>query len=177
MTDLPKPIENLPEKAEKISNQVENQVERLPQQAENASAQVSEKIESVKSKITQPLPTPPDMSKLQAPPEELLKRLNWGEPALTIIDVRSREAFNEERITGAVPISADQIPQGAESSLEFKRDIYLYGDSNEAAAEAANQLRQAGYSKVALVQGGLPAWKSIGGPTEGSEAFASPARS
>jgi rhodanese-related sulfurtransferase len=177
MTDLPKPIENLPEKAEEMANQAKNQVERLPQQAENASAQVAEQIESVKSKITQPLPTPPEMSKLQAPPEELLKRLNWGEPALTIIDVRSRAAFNEERITGAVPIPADQILQGVESSLEYARDIYLYGDSNEAAAEAASQLRQAGYINVALVKGGLPAWKSIGGSTEGSKAFASPARS
>ena len=177
MTDLPNPIENLPEKAEEVSNQAKNQAEKLPQQAEKASDQVADKVESVKSKVTQPLPTPPDMSKLQAPPEELLKRLNWGEPALTIIDVRSREAFNEERITGAIPISADQILQGVESSLEFKRDIYLYGDSNEAAAEAANQLRQAGYNNVALVQGGLPAWKSIGGATEGTEAFASPARS
>ncbi len=177
MTDLPKPIENLPEKAEEVANQAKNQVERLPQQAENASEQVSEQIESVKAKVTQPLPTPPNMSDFQAPPEELLKRLNWGEPALTIIDVRSREAFNEERITGAVPISADQILQGVESSLEQKRDIYLYGDSNEAAAEAATQLRQAGYSNVALVQGGLPAWKSIGGSTEGTKAFSSPAKS
>lgn len=177
MTNLPEPIENLPEKAEGIADQVVNQAEKLPQQAENASTQVADQIESVKAKITQPLPTPPDMSEFQAPPEELLKRLNWGEPALTIIDLRSREAFNEERITGAVPISADQIPQGVESSLEQKRDIYLYGDSNEAAAEAANQLRQAGYSSVALLQGGLPAWKSIGGATEGSLAFSSPIRS
>ncbi len=40
---------------------------------------------------------------------------------------------------------------------QLSRYFYLYGDNNEAAAEAANQLRQAGYSNVALVQGGLSA--------------------
>lgn len=169
MTDMPDPIENIPNQVEGMAHQAE----RLPDQAEAASDRVAEGIESVKDKVTKPLPTPPDMSKSQASPEELLKRLNWGEPALTIIDVRSREEFNNERITGAMPMPIDQIPGGAESSLESKRDIYVYGDS---ADDAASQLRQVGYSSVAVIQGGLSAWKAIGGPTEGIMAFSSPVR-
>lgn len=135
---------------------------------------LSEQIESAKDTITEPLPTPPDMEGKQAEPQELLERLNWGEPALTIIDVRDREAFNKERITGAVPMPMGQLPEGAEPMLEHNRDIYLYSDTAENASEAANRLRQAGFQKVAEIKGGLSSWKDIGGPVEGVEAFSSP---
>jgi len=134
----------------------------------------SDRIESTKSNITDPLPTPPDLQGQQADPKELLQRLNWGEPALTIIDTRDRAAFNNERITGAVPMSQEHLPDAAIPDLEYNRDIYLYGDTAESAATAANQLRQAGYQKVAEIRGGLSAWKDISGPTEGVKAFSSP---
>ncbi|MEA5449303.1 rhodanese-like domain-containing protein [Leptolyngbya sp. CCNP1308] len=163
--------ENLTNRVEAAASQVPERAEELSQKADDASRQVPDQIESAKDTITKPLPTPPSMSASQASAEELLKRLQWGEPALTIVDVRSREAFNDERITGAVPISIDQIPEGVESTLERKRDIYIYGDS---ADQAASQLRQAGYANVAVLQGGLSAWKGIDGPTEGIKAFSSP---
>ena len=171
----PSPVDALAEQAQDMSNQVQDQVQAIPERAEQASDQVADQIASVKATVTKPLPTPPAMSTVEAPPQELLKRLNWGEPALTIIDVRSRDAFNDERITGAVPMPMDQLLAEAESALEYSRDIYVYGDGN--AAEAASQLRQAGYAKVALLQGGLAAWKAIGGATEGVSAFSSPVRS
>ena len=140
-------------------------------------AQVSDRIESVKSTITGPLPTPPEMSGEQASPNELLSRLNWGEPGLTIVDVRSREAFNNERITGSVPIPMGQIPDSEEPMLEYERDLYVYSDNSESASEAVNRFRQAGFKNVAEIKGGLDAWKGIGGPTEGIYAFSSPAKS
>jgi rhodanese-related sulfurtransferase len=142
--------------------------------ADDSAANVAEQVESVKSAVTSPLPTPPEMSGRQAPPQELLERLRWGEPALTIIDARDREAFNNERITGAVPMPEGQFPSATVPELEVNRDIYLYSDTAESATQAANQLRQAGYQKVAELQGGLSGWKRAGGPTEGIEAFASP---
>jgi rhodanese-related sulfurtransferase len=143
---------------------------------QNLSEQMEEQVESAKATITEPLPSPPGLSGTQASPQELLKRLNWGEPALTIIDVRSREAFNAERITGAVPMPMEDIPESAKSTLEYKRDLYVYGDNDENAIQAANQLRQAGYVSVAMLQGGLSQWKAIKGPTEGIYAFSSPAK-
>lgn len=196
------PNNNQPNTIETMSNQVENQAEAVanqakavvdrvddqaeavaeqaqaaPQQAEKLSDQLASTIESAKEILTQPLPTAPTLSSTEASPEELLKRLNWGEPALTIIDIRSREAFNEERIRGAIPVSTDQLVAGLETTLERDRDIYLYSDSNESATTAANRLRNAGYANVALLQGGLSSWKAIGGSTEGSKAFASPVSS
>ncbi|WP_017300244.1 rhodanese-like domain-containing protein [Nodosilinea nodulosa] len=171
---------NIADRAEQVADQVEdmpnrvaNQAERASEQVERASDQVSDQVQAAKSAVTEPLPTPPKMSGNQATAEELLKRLNWGEPALTIIDARSREAFNAERITGAM--SRDQVADATESSLEYQRDLYVYGDGSNQADEVVSQLRQAGYQKVAFLQGGLSAWKAIGGPTEGVEAFSSPA--
>lgn len=170
---------NIADRAEQVANQVEdipnqvsNQAERTSEQVERASDQVSNQVQSAKSAVTEPLPTPPEMSGSQATAEELLNRLNWGEPALTIIDARSREAFNAERITGAM--SRDQVSEATESVLEYQRDLYVYGDGSDQATELVDQLRQSGYQKVALLQGGLSAWKTIGGSTEGIEAFSSP---
>lgn len=169
--------ENIADRAEQATEQVANQVENVPNQvsnqAEHVSDHVSDQVQSAKSAVTQPLPTPDKTSGGQASASELLKRLNWGEPALTIIDARSRDAFNAERITGAM--SRDQVFESPESTLEYQRDIYVYGDDSNQASEVASQLRETGFQNVALVQGGLSAWKAIGGPTEGVEAFASPA--
>lgn len=137
-------------------------------------ANVSDRIEATKNTITDPLPTPPSTTKQKVQPEELLKRLRWGEPALTIFDIRDRDAFNGERITGAVPMPLTQLPNAAEPMLEYQRDIYVYGDRDEAVADAANRLRQVGFQNVAELQGGLSAWKAVDGPVEGVYAFPSP---
>lgn len=130
------------------------------------SSQMESQVESAKNTVTAPLPKPPEMSGKQASPDELLSRLKWGEPALTIIDTRSREAFNEERITGAVPMPLDE--ECIAPDLEHSRDIYIYGDSSERTAEAAGQFRQTGFKNVAELTGGLAGWKKIGGPVEGA---------
>jgi rhodanese-related sulfurtransferase len=99
--------------------------------------------------------------------EDLKARLNWGEPALTIIDVRDREQFNEQRIQGAIPYPADELVKRAQETLESNRDIYIYADDEGAAVNAASQLDQAGFQKVAVLEGGLKAWKAAAGAVEG----------
>lgn len=103
---------------------------------------------------------------------DLKERLEWGEPALTIVDVRSRDSFNIRRISGAVSIPVTELVGRISASLEIDRDIYIYGDNEEQAAEAATQLRDAGYRNIAEIIGGLPAWRAVDGPVEGSFAFA-----
>jgi rhodanese-related sulfurtransferase len=157
------------------SNEQQNMSAQSVAQQDKLDRAVADGVAKAKSKVTQPLPDAPTMSGSQASPKEVLNRLNWGEPALTIIDIRSREAFNDERIKGAVPMSLDLLPKSAEANLEYRRDIYIYGDSDENATEAVNRLRQAGYTSVAAIQGGLSGWKAINAPTEGITAFSSPA--
>ncbi|MGL4621991.1 MAG: rhodanese-like domain-containing protein [Chroococcidiopsis sp.] len=100
----------------------------------------------------------------------LKERLDWGEPALTIVDVRDRHAFNANHIMGAVSIPTNELVARAIAHLELIRDIYVYGETNEQTAEAAFNLRTAGYENVAELLDGLTAWKAIGYPTEGFSA-------
>ncbi|WOD39950.1 rhodanese-like domain-containing protein [Nodosilinea sp. E11] len=109
----------------------------------------------------------PPTLKPQATAQELKSRLDWGEPALTIIDVRDRADFNETRIQGSVSMPLLTLTAAIGGSLEKERDIYIYGNSEAVTAEAANQLRTAGYQRVAELKGGLPAWKAAKYPFEG----------
>lgn len=98
----------------------------------------------------------------------LNKRLNWGEPALTIIDVRDREAFNRGHIMGAIAMPIHELVARAQASLELNRDIYVYGDSAEETTDAATQLRHVGYQHIAELIGGLSAWRMARYPVEGT---------
>jgi rhodanese-related sulfurtransferase len=116
-------------------------------------------------------PTP---SPLQAQSRvyDLKTRLDWGEPALTIIDVRDRSQFSERHILGAVSMPMDQVVSLALSTLALNRDLYVYGETDEETAEVASHLREAGFMNVSELRGGLPAWKAVGYPVESLNATA-----
>lgn len=97
---------------------------------------------------------------------DLKARLDWGEPALTILDVRDRREFNISHIMGAVPMPLNEPADRVLDKLELGRDIYLYGETDEETAAAAAQLRAAGYLNVSEIRGGLAAWKAVGYPVE-----------
>lgn len=132
------------------------------------SNNLEENIQEIKETITKPLPHPPSL-KNKSSANALKERLEWGEPALTIIDVRDREAFNKQHITGAMPMPMDVLVETAKSSLEMNRDIYIYGETDEKTSQAASALREAGFNSIAELEGGLPGWQAISGPTEGRE--------
>lgn len=97
---------------------------------------------------------------------DLKARLDWGEPALTIVDLRSRDLFNQNHITGAVSIPMAEAVSRILTALEFDRDIYLYAGTDEEATVVAEQLREAGYQRISVLRGGAAAWKAAGFPTE-----------
>jgi rhodanese-related sulfurtransferase len=127
---------------------------------------VSLQAAELMSIISKLFPVPQPL-KSQSTVFDLKERLDWGEPALTIIDVRSREAFNTNRITGAISMPAEEVVMRAEASLERDRDIYIYSDTDEQTAAVAAQLRAAGFQRVAELKGGLAAWKASAGAVEG----------
>jgi rhodanese-related sulfurtransferase len=110
-------------------------------------------------------PEPP--IKAQSDVHAVKSRLEWGEPAFTILDVRDRSIYNQGHIMGAMPMPIDQLVDRAVPALDKNRDIYVYGRTEEETAEAARILRSAGFTHVSELKGGLAAWKAIGGPTEG----------
>ncbi len=97
---------------------------------------------------------------------DLKSRLDWGEPALTILDIRDRALFNESHIMGAVSMPVETLVAQATASLEFDRDLYIYASTDEEATDAANQLRAAGYRNVSVLRGGVAAWKAADFPVE-----------
>ncbi|MBE9097090.1 rhodanese-like domain-containing protein [Tychonema sp. LEGE 07203] len=134
---------------------------------------IPDQIADIKEKLPDLTSTPPGL-KVEASSHDLKARLDWGEPGLTIIDVRDFESFNKSRITGAVPMPMDELVERAKSSLEPVRDIYIYGETDEQTAEAANLLRGAGFRRVAELKGGISAWKVIEGPIDGAVEHGNP---
>jgi rhodanese-related sulfurtransferase len=122
-------------------------------------------VQSAKEAVTAPLPKPPALHKTSNA-HELKARLEWGEPALTILDVRDRNDFNNGHITGAMNMSLNELVERAQS-IHPERDIYVYGGSDTETTQAATALRDAGFESVAELQGGLQAWQAIAGPTDG----------
>lgn len=129
---------------------------------------IPDQISDIKEKLPDLTPTPPGL-KAQASSHDLKSRLDWGEPGLTILDVRDRESFDKSHITGAMPMPIDELVEQAKSGLETVRDIYIYGETDAQTAEAAGLLRQASFLKVAELKGGIPGWKAIDGPMDGME--------
>lgn len=115
------------------------------------------------------IPTPPPL-RARSLVYDLKARLDWGKPALTIIDVRDRELFNDSHIMGAISMPMHQLVSRALASLSKSRDLYIYGDTDEETAEAAALLRAAGYRNVAEIRGGVAAWKAVGFPVESAVA-------
>ena len=98
---------------------------------------------------------------------ELKSRLEWGEPAFTILDVSDRQTYNDGHIMGAMAMPLDELAERAVPSLATTRDIYVYGANDQETAQASQTLRSAGFVHVSELKGGLAAWKAVGGPTEG----------
>lgn len=129
-------------------------------------ADFEDAVATAKDKLPNVTPTPPGFHP-QANAYEVKSRLQWGEPGLTLVDVRNHDDFNQCRIMGAISIPQEDLAEIASFALLHKRDIYVYGASDDETTAAANQLREMGFERVAELKGGLAAWKEISGPMEG----------
>lgn len=134
---------------------------------------IEDSIVDAKNAIPDVTPTPSGM-KAQSSGQDLKSRLEWGEPALTIIDVRDRLVYNQGHILGAMDMPLDSLAERATASLQPTRDIYVYGETDEESAVAAQKLREAGFQSVSELKGGFAGWKAIAGPTEGTAEAVTP---
>lgn len=161
-------MDNMQEITDKAAKEIPENFQKLHEAEEDAAAKAKDAFKQQANKL--PVPTPPaSVFRNQATAHELKSRLNWGEPNLTILDVRDREAFHDCHILGALNTPGDMLPDAADLSLQHKRDIYIYGESDEQSRAAAEKLRQAGFQRVAELQGGLKSWMEIGGSIDGSQ--------
>ncbi|HEY9750468.1 MAG TPA: rhodanese-like domain-containing protein [Allocoleopsis sp.] len=153
---------------ENLQDKARSAVDNAAQATDKATHKVADAIDRAKDALPNATPTPPGL-KPQSSVHDLKSRLEWGEPALTILDARDRDSFNASHITGAMSMPMDVLVDWAKSSLEPNRDIYVYGSNEQETAQAAQALRGAGFFNVAELKGGLEAWKAVAGPTDGAE--------
>ena len=155
--------ESAKDAAQSAKNTVESAAKNVADAANKAGQSAKNAANSVVGDVipSQP-PIPP-----QSDAHQLKSRLEWGEPAFTILDVRDRTIYNEGHIMGAMPMPADELVERATPTLAKSRDIYVYGTNDQETNQAAQALRSAGFEHVSELRGGLAAWKAIGGPTEG----------
>ena len=135
-------------------------------------ANLNDAIASAQAALSKLTPTPVVL-KAESTAYDLKTRLERGQPALSIVDVRAHEAFNQGRITGAISMPMEQL-QELKSTLEPKHDIYIYGDSDEQSLQAAQIFRGAGFAAVAQIMGGLATWREAGGAMEGVQEDGNP---
>lgn len=138
-------------------------------------ADFEDRITAAKDRMPNVTPTPPKFHS-QANAYEIKSRLQWGEPGLTIVDVRNHDAFNECRIMGAITMPTENLAEVASIALSPQRDVYVYGETDDETAAAARQLREAGFTRIAELKGGLKSWKEIDGALEGPGADQPPSR-
>lgn len=79
-----------------------------------------------------------------------------------LIDLRSTEADAADRIPRSVSMPFATF-KDTFSTIPKKAPIVVYSDKEEDSLAAMKMLREAGYKKVALVEGGFQGWKRVGG--------------
>lgn len=152
------------------SQNLEGAADKLQETFETAHAREEDAVAAAKDVVKDKIPFNTPASSVgakQATAHELKSRLNWGEPGLTIVDVRDRNTFAECSIQGSMNMPIETLSETAKSSLQSKRDIYVYGSDSAETAAAAATLRQVGFSQVAELVGGVEAWREIGGSVDG----------
>jgi rhodanese-related sulfurtransferase len=83
-----------------------------------------------------------------------------------VFDVRERGEYNARQIPGATSLPRSQIEFRLQAlAPKRKVPIVLYDDDGRRAVLAGRTLAELGYTEVAVLAGGLPAWEKSGGPT------------
>jgi rhodanese-related sulfurtransferase len=81
------------------------------------------------------------------------------------LDVRSQDEWNLGHITGSVLIPLDELPARL-SELPGDHDIIVVCRSGVRSKEGASILRQAGFTRVSCLTGGLQSWVAAGYPLQ-----------
>ncbi len=132
-------------------------------------SEIQDAVDAVQEVAAEVSPAPVEFNNVTSA-ADVKARLDWGEPAFTMIDVRDRASYNEKRIAGAIPGASEEELSRVRQTLEADRDIYVYGGSDDEAKRVASQLSESGFGRVSVIEGGLSAWNAAGGLTEGRDA-------
>lgn len=93
-------------------------------------------------------------------------RLNNSEDAV-FLDARPHKDFEQSHLPGARSIPAREV-EGHLKQIEKLREqpVILYDDGGLDAERAAKELARNGFTRLYVIEGGLPAWRKAELPTE-----------
>lgn len=107
-------------------------------------------------------------------PVELAEIRELQDSTTTLIDARSRTAFDEGHLPGARSLPRGDEIAGvgalqAEVPLSTPLIVYCSGYDCTDSFELAERLIAAGYQQVRIYEGGFPEWRDAGLPVEGAQ--------
>jgi rhodanese-related sulfurtransferase len=82
-----------------------------------------------------------------------------------LLDVRTPEEWDEYHIPGTTLIPLDELPQRV-SEVPQGEEVVVVCRSGNRSQEGRDILKDAGFTQVTSMDGGLKAWSSAGYPTE-----------
>lgn len=93
-------------------------------------------------------------------------RMNNSEDAV-FIDARKHKDFEQSHLPGARSIPAAEV-EGHLKQIEKLRErpVIIYDEGGVDAERAAKQLARNGFTRLYVIDGGLPAWRKAELPTE-----------
>ncbi len=99
------------------------------------------------------------------PVESAAEKIDAG---VQLLDVRTKEEWDEGHLNGAkrVTLSEDEFVQKVKAVVDPRKPILVYCRSGARSAKAAKQLRDAGFTDVQEMAGGILAWEKAGKPVE-----------
>lgn len=102
----------------------------------------------------------------QVSPETFKEALN-ADAAVQLIDVRTLQEYESGHLAGALnwDIENGDFKRNL-PSLDQDKQVLVYCAVGGRSATAANMLKDAGFSQVMDLKGGIKAWKAAGLPTE-----------
>ncbi|PAW60370.1 MAG: hypothetical protein B9S37_09600 [Verrucomicrobiia bacterium Tous-C3TDCM] len=88
--------------------------------------------------------------------------------SLRILDVRTAEEYKEGHLDGAVlvPLQAKAFVEDVKKSIKLDEPVLVYCRSGGRSARAIAILREAGYTKLQELKGGMIAWEKAKQPTK-----------
>jgi glyoxylase-like metal-dependent hydrolase (beta-lactamase superfamily II) len=100
--------------------------------------------------------------------EELKARVESGANDLVMLDVRERDAYEEDHIPGARLLPRGQLELRVNQDLPDPTPrILVYCEVGRISTLAAATLREMGYQRAVALDGGMMAWREAGFPTKG----------
>jgi rhodanese-related sulfurtransferase len=119
-----------------------------------------------------PMPVVPELLPPNAvkrlTPAELWRRMRRR--AVVVVDVRTREEYDAGHLGGALSMPEAEAAARAGELRRRRRQIVLYcaSPAEESSLRVARRLWLAGHENVAVLVGGLDAWRAAGLPVERS---------